>query len=132
MMITEPLNRSILSNLSHRLVILEEKIDVPTAVKLMHGEKAETIIIRNNSKDLVGIVTKHDILEKVVIKGGSPTRIQLKNIMSSPIVTISSKANVIDALEIMNLNSVKRLPVINKGHILGIVTLEDLDNSAKD
>lgn len=102
-MITEPLNRSILSNISHQLVILDEKMDVPTAVKLMHDEKAETIIVRNDSKDLVGIVTKHDILEKVVIKGGSPTRIQLKNIMSSPIVTISSKANVIDALELIIL-----------------------------
>jgi trk system potassium uptake protein TrkH len=131
-MITEPLNRSILSNISHQLIILDEKIDIPTAVKLMHDEKAETIIVRNDSKDLVGIVTKHDILEKVVIKGGSPTSIQLKNIMSSPIVTISSKANVIDALELMNLNSIKRLPVIDKGHIRGIVTLEDLDNSVKD
>lgn len=130
-MITEPLNRSILSYISHRLGILDEKIDVPTAVKLMHDEKAETIIVRNDTKDFVGIVTKHDILEKVVIKGGSPNQIQLKNIMSSPIVTISSKAYVRDALEIMNLNSIKRLPVIDNGHILGIVTLENLDNSVK-
>jgi trk system potassium uptake protein TrkH len=131
MMITEPLNRSILSNLSHRLVILDEKIDVPTAVKLMHSEKAETLIIRNNSKDFIGIVTKHDIIEKVVIKGGSPNQIQLKSIMSSPIIAISSKANVRDALELMNLNSIKRLPIIDNGHMLGIVTLEDLDNSVK-
>lgn len=131
-MITEALNRFILSYVSHQLVILDEKIDVPTAVKLMHDEKAETIIIRNDTKNFVGIVTKHDILEKVVIKGGSPNEIQLKNIMSSPIITIFSKANVRDALEIMNLNSIKRLPVIDNGHILGIVMLEDLDNSVKD
>jgi trk system potassium uptake protein TrkH len=68
MMITEPLDCSIFSYISHRIVILDEKIDLPTAVKLMHNEEAETIIIRNNSNEFVGTVTKHDILEKVVIK----------------------------------------------------------------
>jgi hypothetical protein len=53
-MATEPLNRSILSNIYHRLVILDEKIDVPTAMKLMHDNNVEAIIIRNNSKAFVG------------------------------------------------------------------------------
>jgi trk system potassium uptake protein TrkH len=54
-MVTEPLERSVLSFLHHQLVILNEDIDVATAVKLMHNKKAETIIVKNG-KDNVGIL----------------------------------------------------------------------------
>lgn len=45
----------------HRLIILDEEIDVTTAVKWMHDKKSATSIVRNNDMQYVGIVTKHDI-----------------------------------------------------------------------
>jgi trk system potassium uptake protein TrkH len=55
-MVTEPLERSVLSFLHHQLVILNEGIDVATAVKLIHDKKAETIIVKNGKEEYVGIL----------------------------------------------------------------------------
>ena len=51
--------------------------------------------------------------------------------MSSPIITISAKANVRQALEIMKLNTIKRVPVTDNINILGIVTQEGLAHAIR-
>ena len=68
-MVTEPLDRSVLSYMHHQLIILDEDTDAATAVKLMHDKKAETIIVKNKSDEYVGIITDSDILDKIVMRG---------------------------------------------------------------
>jgi trk system potassium uptake protein TrkH len=130
-MVTEPLDRSVLSYVHHQLVILREDTDVAAAVKLMHDKKAETIIVKNEKDEYVGIVTDSDILDKIVMRGEDSDQVPLKTIMSSPMLTISAKANVRQALELMRLNTVKRIPVTDNVHILGIVTQEGLANAIR-
>ncbi|MGA9319143.1 MAG: potassium transporter TrkG, partial [Nitrososphaeraceae archaeon] len=55
-------------------------------------------------------------------------QIFVKNIMSYPVITISAKATVKDALELMKINAIKRIPVIDNKRILGIITQESLAN----
>lgn len=81
-MVTEPLDRSVLSHMHHRLVILSEDTDSATAVKLMHDKKAETIIVKNEKNGYVGIVTDSDILDKIVMRGEDLDPVSLKTIMS--------------------------------------------------
>ena len=67
-MVTDPLDRPILSHLHGRLIFLEEDVDVAKAVREMHSRKAEIVIVTKDGKP-VGIVTNSDVLDKVVIKG---------------------------------------------------------------
>ncbi len=130
-MVTEPLDRSVLSYMHHQFVILDENTDSATAVKQMHDKKAVTIIVKNEKDEYVGIITDSDILDKIVMRGEDSDQVPLKSIMSSPILTISAKANVRQALELMRLNVVKRIPVTDNIHILGIVTQEGLANAIR-
>jgi trk system potassium uptake protein len=130
-MVTDPLNRSVLSYAHHQFIILDEEIDAATAVKLMHGKKAETIIVKNKMDQFVGIITDSDILDKIVMKGEDSDQVPIKAIMTSPLITISAKANVRMALELMRLNLIKRIPVTDNIHILGIVTQEGLANAIR-
>lgn len=130
-MVTEPLDRSVLSYIHHQFVILDENIDSAAAVKQMHDKKAETIIVKNDKDEYIGIITDSDILDKIVMRGEDSDQVPLKSIMSSPILTISAKANVRQALELMRLNVVKRIPVTDNIHILGIVTQEGLANAIR-
>lgn len=126
-MVTETLERSVLSYMHGQFVILDEDIDAANAVKQMHSKKAETIIVREkNDEKYSGIVTDSDILDKIVMRGEDSDQVLLKNVMSSPIITISAKANVRQALEIMRLNAIKRVPVTDNVSILGIITQESL------
>jgi len=130
-MVTDPLNRPVLSYAHHQFIILDEDIDAATAVKLMHGKKAETIIVTNKLNDYVGIITDSDILDKIVMRGEDSDQVAIKTIMTSPLITISAKANVRMALELMRLNLIKRIPVTDNVHILGVVTQEGLANAIR-
>ena len=130
-MVTEPLDRSVLSYMHHQFVILDENTDSAAAVKQMHDKKAETIIVKNEKNEYVGIITDSDILDKIVMRGEDSDQVPLRAIMSSPILTISAKANVRQALELMRLNVVKRIPITDNIHILGIVTQEGLANAIR-
>lgn len=130
-MVSEALQRSVLSYMHHQIIILDEDIDSATAVKQMHDAKAETIIVKNKTDEYIGIITDSDILDKIVMRGEDSDKVSIKTIMSSPIITISAKANVRQALELMRLNAIKRVPVTDNVHILGIVTQEGLANAIR-
>ena len=128
---TDPLNRPVLTYAHHNYIILDEDTDAANAVKLMHGKKAETIIVKNKNEEYVGIITDSDILDKIVMRGEDSDQVTIKSIMSSPLITISAKANVRQALELMRLNLIKRIPVTDNVHILGMVTQVGLANAIR-
>lgn len=130
-MVSEPLERSVFSYIHHQFIILEEDTDAASAVKQMHDKKAETIIVKNKNDEHVGIITDSDILDKIVMRGEDSDQVFLKSIMSSPLITISAKANVRQALELMRLNAIKKIPVTDNIHILGIVTQEGLAHAIR-
>ena len=74
----EPLDRPILSYIHARFIILDENVDVATAVREMHSQKSEIVIVTKDGKSL-GIVTDSDILDKVVMKGEDSDQILLKS-----------------------------------------------------
>ncbi|MDQ4016459.1 MAG: CBS domain-containing protein [Thermoproteota archaeon] len=105
-------------------------MSVASAVKQMHSHNAGTIIVlRGNTP--VGIVTDTDIINKVVMKGEDSDEVFLKSIMSAPLVTISPKGTVKQALQLMRLNEIKRVPVADTSGILGVVTQESLANAVR-
>jgi trk system potassium uptake protein TrkH len=115
----------------HRLFVnLDENMSVSSAVKQMHSHNADTIIVlRGNTT--VGIVTDSDIIDKVVMRGEDSDDVFLKSIMSAPLVTISPKGSVKQALQLMRLNQIKRIPIADSSGILGVVTQEALANAVR-
>lgn len=101
-----------------------------SAVKQMQSHNADTIIVlRGNTP--TGIVTDSDIIDKVVMRGEDSDEVFLKSIMSVPLVTISPKGTVQQALQLMRLNQIKRIPVADATLILGVVTQQALANAVR-
>jgi trk system potassium uptake protein len=124
------LERPVTSYMHRLFVILDENMSVASAVKQMHSHNAGTIIVlRGNTP--VGIVTDTDIINKVVMKGEDSDEVFLKSIMSAPLVTISPKGTVKQALQLMRLNQIKRIPIADSFEILGVVTQEALANAVR-
>ena len=127
------LTRTIAAYVHGQFVKVEQNATVTSAVTLLHSKKAETIIVITKEEKPIGIVTDTDILDKVVSRGEDSDFVNLESIMSSPIITISSSATVKQAIDLMRINKVKRLPVTtdktgndNNNTIIGIVTQESL------
>ncbi|MDQ1280776.1 MAG: hypothetical protein QG670_2039 [Thermoproteota archaeon] len=72
----------------------------------------------------VGIVTERDIIEKVVKTGKDPKKMFVKDVMTKPVVTISSNKSIQDALKMMVDNKRRRLPVVDRKtkRVVGILT----------
>src|SRR5512137_2769391 len=99
---------------------------VAKAAKTMCQEGVGSVIIVGNGKP-IGIVTEEDIACKVVAKDLKPSTVHVKEIMSTPLITVSADKTVGDAARMMIKHKVRRLPIID-GHnkVIGIVTVRDL------
>jgi len=73
----------------------------------------------------VGILTERDI-SRSVVKGTSALKRQVKNVMSSPLITISATESVHDAMTLMLKHGIRRLPVVKQGKLVGIVSERDV------
>jgi CBS domain-containing protein len=91
------------------------------------NEIGSVIVVDESGKDNpVGIITERDIVNYL----SSPEislRMQINEIMSKPLITAHETQSLIDALQIMQKNNFRRLPIINKeGKLVGIVTDKDI------
>lgn len=75
---------------------------------------------------VIGIVTERDILSEVVAEGLRSNDVKVKDIMTKQVIEIEKKATLEDAAEIMTEHKIKKLPVVEKGRLVGIVTATDL------
>ena len=88
-------------------------------------------IIVSDGKSAVGIITERDILKKIVAAGKNAKDVKCRDIMSSPLVTIDTAAEIEDAIDIMVRRRIKKLVVTRGGHFAGILTATDIIRSGE-
>jgi predicted transcriptional regulator len=104
---------------------------VKSAVSLMAKKNIGCIMVVDKNKP-VGIVTERDILKKIVYPSRQPDGIKVKDVMTKNIISMSSDKSVQEAVDLLNKKKIKKLPVIEKGKLKGIVTMTDLLKSIRD
>ena len=82
------------------------------------------IIIDNYDKrNPVGIVTERDIIRILGSVKSDLQQTPVKNLMTSPVIPLSSQATIADALELMHEKKIRRIPIVDKNsNLVGIVT----------
>jgi len=95
------------------------------AANLMADDGVSSLVVVDKCV-VAGIITEKDFLERVISKGKSPVDVMIRDVMSSPVVTVSPDMTVLEAGRIAEQRRVKRLPVIENGKLVGIVTQTDL------
>ena len=85
-------------------------VPISDAAELMSKWDYSAILATNDSGDAVGIVTDHDLRQRVVA-ANIDLKKPIQEIMSSPIITISDHAMIFEALLLMQKNNIKHLAV---------------------
>ncbi len=99
--------------------------DVPLLAKKMLGLDVGSVIITDKNVP-IGIVTERDIVRKIVSKNLRPDEITIKELMTTPLITIPATEDVTEAMRRMLKMQIRRLPVVENGKLAGIVTDIDL------
>jgi CBS domain-containing protein len=113
-------------------VILPEDVLVAEAAKVMRNKDVSSVLVsRKNSNEAIGIVTERDILYRVVAESKGPFKITLKEIMSSPLISVPEEESIKDAIVLMRRKHIRRLGVKKAdGKIIGTVTLMSIVGNA--
>lgn len=75
---------------------------------------------------VVGIVSERDYARKLVLKGRSSAATPVREIMSSPVVTVEPKQNLEYCMNLMTNRHLRHLPVVSNGVLLGLLSIGDL------
>jgi CBS domain-containing protein len=74
----------------------------------------------------VGILTERDIVQKVVADGRKPEETTVGDIMTRNLITMRKENTIDEAMDLMERNNIKKIPITEDGHVVGIVTMTDL------
>ena len=84
------------------------------------------IIVTNEAAKSIGIITERDLVIRVLSKNLKPDSVKAKEIMTTPLVTIEPEATITEAARRMNRLDIRRLGVIYKGNLVGIISSKDV------
>ena len=127
------LNKYVTEYMDKDVLILSEKTETREAARMLRHYETDDIIVTNAEKIPVGIVTDEDILSKVSDVTVYAEATMLKDVMSTPLVTINEKATLQDALHKMRDNHIRKLPVISKkNQVVGIIFQTTIANVIRD
>ncbi len=115
--------------MSDRVVSIEQDEFVATAAKLLKRCNVGALPVCDDKGRLRGIITDRDIVMRCVAMDADPKGTRVGEIMSRGIVTASPFDDVDKAVKLMSADQVRRLPVMDEGKLVGMVTLCDMARS---
>ena len=127
------LSKNVTEYMDKDVLILDMDTQTREAATMLRHYERDDIIVVDREKLPVGIVTDEDILSKVSDATVYAEATTLKQIMSKPLITISDKSTLQDALYKMRDNNVRKLPIVSKkNHVVGIIFQSSIANVIRD
>ncbi|HWF16227.1 MAG TPA: CBS domain-containing protein [Acidimicrobiales bacterium] len=105
---------------------LSAAMSVGDAARAMRERDVGDVIVIDDENALCGIVTDRDIVVRAVADDRNPSEVRLGDICSRDLSTVEVSASVKDAVKLMRDRALRRLPVVEDGRPVGIVSLGDL------
>lgn len=111
--------------IGRRLVVLSPETRIYDAVRAMDDNGIGAVLV-HDGKALVGIVTDRDLAVKALGDDFDVFEFQLRDVMSSPVISVAADATVTDVTDLMVRERIRRVPILDGPSIAGVVTFDDL------
>ncbi len=120
-----PLTARIEDLMSRKVVTVEAGSTAFDVAREMLDHDIGCVLVLKNRK-VSGIATKSDVIREAVMKRLDPQKIYVEDLMSRPVITIESGSSLSEASELMSRHNITKLPVLEKGELVGVITSTDL------
>lgn len=101
------------------------ELDIVTVARAMRDEDIGAVLVAEGD-DLQGVVTDRDLVVRGLAAGGDPAQARIGGIASRVTATVGPDDTLDRAAQIMRERAVRRLPVMEDGRLVGIVSIGDL------
>ncbi|NJF24884.1 cyclic nucleotide-binding/CBS domain-containing protein [Thermococcus sp. Bubb.Bath] len=109
-----------------KAVLVRPEDTVHRAARILARNKVGSAVVVDKNKEVVGIITDRDILDKVVARGKDPKKVLVNDVMTENPITIEDDYTIQDAIDRMMDKGIRRLLVTRLGKPIGFVTAADL------
>jgi len=105
---------------------------VADAIRQMRERKVSSLVVnRRGQEDAWGIVTRKDVVYKVVDPGKGPADVKVFEIMTKPLIMVSPGLALKYCARLMHLGGIRRAPVFDGKEIVGILSNTDIFNAVE-
>jgi len=104
---------------------VEADAPIVEAARVMHKNDVGDVLVTEDGK-LAGLVTDRDIVVRAVAEGRDPESTAVSEVCTSDVHTLSPDDSVEDAVALIREHDVRRVPVVEDGKPVGIITMGDL------
>lgn len=112
--------------MSSPVVTTDEEAPSNKIAKLMNENKFGCVIVTNKDGKALGIITERDLVVRVLAKNQKPEDVTAKDVMTAPLATIEPDETISDAARRMSRLDVRRLGVIYRGDLIGLISSKDI------
>lgn len=105
--------------------MVSPKVTVFDALQKMADKDIGALLVVEDEQ-LVGIFSERDYARKIILKGKSSLQTPVREVMTSPIVTITPENTIEECMAMMTDHHVRHLPVLSQGRLLGVVSIGDI------
>jgi CBS domain-containing protein len=125
MEVYEHMARTVSEVMTQKPVALQAGTTLVEATRAMRDHDVGNVVVLKDDS-VCGIVTDRDVAIRAVADGRDPARTVLSEICSQELATVSPQDSIERAVELMRERAVRRLPVVENGRPIGIVSIGDL------
>ena len=104
---------------------------VLAAIQMMADKFVGALLVMHGN-ELLGIVSERDYARKVILKGRSSAETPVREIMSSPVLSVTSGESVHRCMRLMTDKHIRHLPVVDDGKVTGMLSIGDLVKAVID
>lgn len=108
-----------------RLVTMDGSDTLTAAAQEMRDMAIGDVVVTDGD-NVVGIVTDRDITVRAVAENMNPATTRLNEITTKDVITVSQYDDAVAAADLMRTYAVRRLPVVQDGRLVGLVSMGDL------
>lgn len=125
--------KTVVDIMTREVAVIDATATVQDALHLMRQRGISSVLVRpEDTRSDWGIMTKRDVISKVVANDHNPETLHVKEIMTQPILRIPPDMSLRQVSAMMIENRVRRLPVFDHGQLVGIVSDTDLFRAVEE
>jgi len=117
--------------MTRALITVSGTETVENAMHLMTDNNISSVVVEGDSRGIWGILTRRDIVAKIVRAGKNPATTKVDEIASRPVVSVPAETSIREAAALIADASYSRLTVAQGDRIIGIVTETDIFNAVE-